>query len=79
VAWIEKNPGRIRSLHCKDWSPDKGYQVLFADGVSPWKKIFESAEKTGGVEFYLIEQESYSLPELDTVKQCLAAYRRVRA
>src|SRR5271169_4481093 len=27
VAWIRANPGRIRMLHCKDWSPDpaKGY------------------------------------------------------
>ena len=24
VAWIEKNPGRIRSLHLKDWSKEKG-------------------------------------------------------
>jgi len=30
VAWIKANPGRIRSLHCKDWSPDsaKGYTVF---------------------------------------------------
>jgi sugar phosphate isomerase/epimerase len=24
VAWIKANPGRIRSLHLKDWSPDAG-------------------------------------------------------
>src|SRR5256885_11378142 len=30
VAWVRANPGRIRSIHCKDWSPDpdKGYKVL---------------------------------------------------
>ena len=22
VAWIEKNPGRINCIHCKDWSPE---------------------------------------------------------
>ena len=34
VAWIRANPGRIRSIHCKDWSPDpaKGYKVLFGEG-----------------------------------------------
>lgn len=32
VAWIEQNPGRIRSIHCKDWSPEKGYRVLFGEG-----------------------------------------------
>src|SRR5215813_9881532 len=28
VAWIKANPGRIRSIHCKDWGAgeDKGYR-----------------------------------------------------
>jgi sugar phosphate isomerase/epimerase len=35
VAWIRANPGRINSLHLKDWSPDpaKGYTVLFGEGA----------------------------------------------
>ncbi|MGA8312987.1 MAG: sugar phosphate isomerase/epimerase, partial [Terriglobales bacterium] len=42
VAWIRANPGRIRSIHCKDWSPDpgKGYTVLFGEGAADWKNIF---------------------------------------
>ena len=34
VAWIQANPGRIRSIHCKDWSPDPsvGYKTLFGEG-----------------------------------------------
>lgn len=79
VAWIDKNPGRIKSMHLKDWSPEpgKGYKVLFAEGVAPWKKIFESAEKTGGVEFYLIEQEGSAYPSLETVEKCLATFKTV--
>ncbi|MCX6625166.1 MAG: sugar phosphate isomerase/epimerase [Acidobacteria bacterium] len=79
VAWIQQNPGRIRSIHCKDWSPDagKGYKVLFGDGVAPWKKIFAAAEKVGGVEYYLIEQEGYSLPSPETAEKCLAAFKKI--
>ena len=79
VAWIEKNPGRIASIHCKDWSPDaaKGYRVLFGEGAAPWKKIFAAAEKTGGVEYYLIEQEGSDYPPLETVERCLAAFRKL--
>jgi sugar phosphate isomerase/epimerase len=79
VAWIDKNPGRIRSMHCKDWSPDagKGYKVLFGDGVAPWKKIFEAAESTGGIEYYLIEQEGSAYPPLETVERCLAAFKKL--
>src|SRR5271165_3368976 len=46
VAWIRANPGRIRSIHCKDWSPDPGigYKTLFGEGKADWKGIFQAAE-----------------------------------
>lgn len=77
VAWIESNPGRIRSLHLKDWSPDRGYKVLVGEGVSPWKKIFAAAEKVGGAEYYLIEQEGSRFPELETADRCLVSYHEL--
>jgi len=79
VGWIRANPGRIRSLHLKDWSPEpaKGYTVLFGEGAAPWKKIFEAAESSGGVEYYLIEQEGSRFNELDTARRCLQSFRLV--
>jgi len=77
VAWVEQNPGRIRCMHCKDWSPTKGYKVLFGEGVAPWKKLFAAAEKTGGLEYYLIEQEGSDYPELETARRCLANFRKL--
>ena len=79
VAWIDSHPGRIRSLHLKDWSPDKdkGYKVLFGEGVAPWKKILAAAESTGGVEYYLIEQEGSQYPEIETADRCLVAFHNV--
>jgi sugar phosphate isomerase/epimerase len=81
VAWIKANPGRIQSLHCKDWSPDagKGYKVLFGEGAVPWKQVFDAAEKSGGVEFYLIEQEGSDYPPMETVERCLANFKKIRA
>ena len=77
VAWIKANPGRIRSIHCKDWSPDPnvGYKTLFGEGKADWKEIFHAAENGGGVEFYLIEQEGSRYPELETARRCLEAFR----
>ena len=75
VAWIRGNPGRIRSVHCKDWAPDKGYSVLFGEGVADWKAIFAAAQSVGGAEYYLMEQEGSRYPELETAKKCLEAYR----
>jgi len=83
VAWIKAHPGRIRSLHLKDWAPgteaqEKGYRVLFGEGVGPWKDILAAAESTGGVEFYLMEQEGSRYSELETAKKCLANWRDLR-
>jgi sugar phosphate isomerase/epimerase len=77
VAWIRANPGRIRSLHCKDWSPEagKGYSVLFGEGVADWKGMFSAAASVGGAEYYLMEQEGSRFSELETAKKCLEAYR----
>jgi len=75
VAWIRENPGRIRSLHCKDWSPKNGYAVLFGEGSADWKAIFAAAQSVGGAEYYLIEQEGSRYSELETAKRCLQAFR----
>lgn len=79
VRWVERNPGRIRSMHCKDWSPEKGYRGLFGEGVGPWKRLFAAAEGTGGIEYYLIEQEGSDYSEMETAKRCLAAFRRIHS
>ena len=81
VAWIVANPGRIRSIHCKDWAPgpDKGYRVLFGEGDAPWAGVFEAAESAGGVEFYLIEQEGSRYPAFEGAARCLANWKKLKA
>ena len=84
IAWIRANPGRINSVHCKDWAPgtpagEKGYRVLFGEGVCPWAKIFDAAESVGGVEYYLIEQEGSRFPEFETAQRCLDTWKKMRA
>jgi sugar phosphate isomerase/epimerase len=77
VAWIKANPGRIRSMHCKDWSPEaaKKYSVLFGEGVADWKALFQAAENGGGIEYYLVEQEGSRYPEMETAQKCLQTFR----
>lgn len=77
VAWIRAHPGRIHSLHLKEWSPDPavGYKALFGEGSADWKNIFAAAESVGGAEYYLLEQEGSRFGELETAKRCLAAYK----
>lgn len=84
IAWIKANPGRIKSVHLKDWAPgnaaeEKSYRVLFGEGISPWKEIFAAAESVGGVECYLMEQEGSRFSEFDTAQRCLDTWKKMRA
>ncbi len=81
VKWIEANPGRINCIHCKDWGAgaDRGYRVLFGEGDAPWLKIFAAAEKVGGAEWYLIEQEGSRFSSLESAQKCIENYKKLRA
>jgi sugar phosphate isomerase/epimerase len=78
VAWVKANPGRIKVMHLKDWAPggqEKGYRVLFGEGITPWKDLIAAAESVGGIEFFLIEQEGSRFSEFETAKRCLENFR----
>jgi sugar phosphate isomerase/epimerase len=80
VAWIQANPGRIKSLHCKDWSRGGGYGVLVGEGDVPWAKVFAAAESVGGVEYYLLEQEEGPANEqLQRAEKCLANWKKMKS
>jgi sugar phosphate isomerase/epimerase len=81
VAWIKANPGRIKSVHLKDWGKGegRGYTVAFGEGDVKWKPLMDAAESTGGVEYYLIEQEHAGPDgELEMAGRCLANYKKLR-
>jgi len=80
IAHINANPGRIKSMHCKEWSKASGYGVALGEGDAPWKQIFDAAEKTGGIEYYLIEQEQ-SGPggQFAMAERCLENFKKLRA
>jgi sugar phosphate isomerase/epimerase len=79
IAWINAHPGRIKSVHCKDWSKEKGYAVAFGEGDAPWKQIFDAVEKNGGVEYYLVEQEIAGPDgEIAMVRHCLDNWKQLR-
>ena len=79
-AWIAANPGRIKSVHCKDWTKERGFNVAFGEGYTQWGKLLDALEKTGGVEYYLIEQETGqdNGGELPMVKRCLDNWKKLR-
>lgn len=64
-------PGRGKTTHLKEWSGEHGAKVI-GEGVIPWAKVFEACETVGGVEWYIVEHESYEgMTPLEAVAACL--------
>ncbi len=84
IAWIKANPGRIRSLHMKDWkrglpNPHDGYKVLIGEGETDWKAVVNESLKTGGAEHLLIEQEGSRFSEFETAQKCIENFKKIMA
>jgi sugar phosphate isomerase/epimerase len=81
-AWIKANPGRIKSVHLKDWGKGEGraYTVAFGEGDVQWKPLLQAAESAGGVEYYLIEQEHAGPDgEIAMAQRCMNNYRKLQS
>ena len=78
VAWIRANPGRIRSIHCKDWSPDPsiGYKTLFGEGEGGLEGHLPGGGERRRRRVLPVEQEGSRYPELETAQQMPAGISR---
>lgn len=74
ITLLERYPGRATTVHLKDYSQQEG-EVLFGQGDVRWEDFFHLCETNGNTEWYIIEQESYPYPPLESVERCLQAYR----
>jgi sugar phosphate isomerase/epimerase len=61
-----------------DWAPGKR-GLLLGEGVVDWKALFEAAETVGGVQAYIIEQESYpqGMSPMEACQRCLENFRKL--
>jgi sugar phosphate isomerase/epimerase len=82
IAWVKANPGRIASMHLKDWKnapAHEGYQILLGEGYTKWKQLIQTAQKTGGLEWVLVEQEGHALPPFEAAEKCLQNLKKALA
>lgn len=75
VAFIRDNPGRILSVHLKEYASD-GSNIEFGNGILPWQQIMAEAEKAGTT-LGILEQEEYTCEPLDSVKLCLDNMQKI--
>ena len=79
VAFLEKYPRRTQSILLSDWPRDaKGTQPLLGKGGEDWKRLFAAAERTGGVEFYLMQQETSADSSLEAARKDLQYFHELQ-
>ena len=78
VDHIKRYPGRVKMFHLNDYAAGKR-GVMLGEGIVDWKGLFNAAEAVGGVEVYIIEQESYpeGVTPIQSVERCLENFRKL--
>jgi sugar phosphate isomerase/epimerase len=76
VAFIKKYPGRVLSIHIKEYSPDKEEAPL-GEGVVDWKGVFNALESSKGIEWYIVEEEGKSCVEYNCIGDSLNRLRKM--
>jgi len=79
VDLIKRHPGRMRSVHVKDYSLEagRGFRVVFGEGSVKWREVFRATETIGGIEHYIIEQDATYLSPLETMEKSLHNMKRL--
>ncbi|KUO83762.1 MAG: hypothetical protein AT709_07170 [Caldivirga sp. MG_3] len=78
VDLIKRYSGRALTVHVKDYSRSKGYNVAVGEGELNWVEILGALRKYGGTEWLIIENEEYPYkPPIETVKVSLKNLRNM--
>jgi sugar phosphate isomerase/epimerase len=78
VELLRRNPGRTATMHVKPYSAAQR-EAFIGDDDLDWPNIFNVAESTGGIEWYIIEYEIEGVPPLEALEANLARFREMRA
>jgi sugar phosphate isomerase/epimerase len=70
VSLFKKYPGRVASVHLKEFSRTKPSAYL-GEGEAKWKEIFNALEKQKATQWYIVEYEFEDRPPLESIERCL--------
>ena len=63
IAELKRYPGRGRSVHLRDYDPNKGGPVVIGEGKLNWPEAIKVCETVAGTQWYIIETTSMELIE----------------
>lgn len=76
VAYLRKYPGRALTVHLKaDYAHQE--EALIGEGDQDYAAIFAACREVAGAQWYIVEQESYPVTPLESVRSCLSNLRKM--
>lgn len=79
LPFLTKYPGRVISVHVKDYSKTDNDHTLLGQGDENWKDVIPVLKGRHGPRWLVIEQETYPYPSLDCAQKCLASLKQMLA
>ena len=76
AVYLKRYRRRTPTLHMKDYAAGKD-KVLIGEGDVKWKEIVKLAGSVGGIEWYIVEQESYPYPPLESVQRSFENLKKI--
>jgi sugar phosphate isomerase/epimerase len=76
APYLAKYPGRVLSVHVKDYSATNP-KALLGEGDEHWDEVIPLLKGKAGVRWYIIEQETYPYPPLECAEKCLRTFEKM--
>jgi sugar phosphate isomerase/epimerase len=76
MDYLRRYPQRLGTVHLKEYSATNP-NALLGEGDVPWTQVFEICENQGSTEWYIVEQETYAVPPLETIRRCRQALKKM--
>jgi len=70
ALFLVRYRGRATTVHLKEHSRE-GTKVVVGEGDVQWETVFELCESIGGTKWYIVEQESYPYPPMESAERCV--------
>jgi sugar phosphate isomerase/epimerase len=76
AVYLKKFPGRVISVHVKEYSPAKR-DALVGEGDVKWAEVLQACETIAGTEWYIVEEESGAYKGLEGIERSLQNLKKL--
>lgn len=76
VAALRTCVERAKTVHVKEWSATNDKPIV-GEGDVPWAEMWQIMEDTGATEWYIVEQEVYPYPPMESAERAIKNLKKM--